>query len=240
MSECPRRCPCPTTRPVLANNHSRFHSAAVFKSHGYCLSQALRFAVEINNSSTLLPNVTLGYDIYDTCSEPANFHATLCALARKGRQDVQVLPSFQHYEPHAVAVIGPDSTRLALTTAAVLSLFLVPEVSAAPAADEEQGVMGSGRVGSALKSLVELKMQSLSVCCPRILPRQSVGWLTIHHSFLVPAACLALDPLPVQLQVFPGQAAHAISSQGCSCLGQHTPFSPGSFCRSAMKPPRRR
>ncbi|XP_039420070.1 LOW QUALITY PROTEIN: taste receptor type 1 member 1, partial [Corvus cornix cornix] len=122
--------PVPQTRSVLLNNHSRFHSAAVFKSHGYCLSQALRFAVEeINNSSTLLPNVTLGYDIYDTCSEPANFHATLCALARKGRQDVQVLPSFQHYEPQAVAVIGPDSTQLALTTAAVLSLFLVPEIS---------------------------------------------------------------------------------------------------------------
>ncbi|NXC01908.1 TS1R1 protein, partial [Orthonyx spaldingii] len=42
---------------------------------------------------------------------------------------VQVLPSFQHYEPQAVAVIGPDSTRLALTTAAVLSLFLVPAIS---------------------------------------------------------------------------------------------------------------
>ncbi|XP_071305239.1 taste receptor type 1 member 1 [Agelaius tricolor] len=103
---------------------------AAFKSHGYCLAQALRFAVEeINNSTTLLPNVTLGYEIYDTCSESTNLHATLCALARKGRQDVQVLPSFQHYEPQAVAVIGPDSTRLALTTAAVLSLFLVPEIS---------------------------------------------------------------------------------------------------------------
>ncbi|NXR65060.1 TS1R1 protein, partial [Rhadina sibilatrix] len=42
---------------------------------------------------------------------------------------VQVLSSFQRYEPQAVAVIGPDSTRLALTTAAVLSLFLVPEIS---------------------------------------------------------------------------------------------------------------
>lgn len=129
----------PPTRSVLPNNRSRFHRAA-FKSHGYCLAQALRFAVEeINNSTTLLPNVTLGYEIYDTCSESTNLHATLCALARKGRQDVQVLPSFQHYEPQAVAVIGPDSTRLALTTAAVLSLFLVPEVSAASMADENQG-----------------------------------------------------------------------------------------------------
>ncbi|XP_075629231.1 taste receptor type 1 member 1 [Balearica regulorum gibbericeps] len=104
--------------------------AAAFKSHGYYLSQAMRFAVEeINNSSTLLPNVTLGYDIHDTCSEPANLHATLRALARKGGQEVEVLPTFRRYEPEAVAVIGPDSTRLALTTAAVLGVFLVPEIS---------------------------------------------------------------------------------------------------------------
>ncbi|NWI53156.1 TS1R1 protein, partial [Calyptomena viridis] len=43
--------------------------------------------------------------------------------------DVQVLPTFQRYEPQAVAVIGPDSTRLALTTAAILGVFLVPEIS---------------------------------------------------------------------------------------------------------------
>ncbi|NXM79280.1 TS1R1 protein, partial [Serilophus lunatus] len=42
---------------------------------------------------------------------------------------VQVLPSFRHYEPRAIAVIGPDSTRLALTTAAILGVFLVPEIS---------------------------------------------------------------------------------------------------------------
>ncbi|NWW44860.1 TS1R1 protein, partial [Pedionomus torquatus] len=42
---------------------------------------------------------------------------------------VPVLPTFRHYQPRAVAVIGPDSTRLALTTAAVLGIFLVPEIS---------------------------------------------------------------------------------------------------------------
>ncbi|XP_071431591.1 taste receptor type 1 member 1 [Pithys albifrons albifrons] len=113
-------------RPLLRG----CEGAVAFKSHGYCLAQALRFTVEeINNSSTLLPNVTLGYDIHDTCSEPTNLHATLRALAHKGGQDVQVLPTFQHYEPQAVAVIGPDSTQLALTTAAILSVFLVPEIS---------------------------------------------------------------------------------------------------------------
>lgn len=209
--------PVPPARSVLPKNRSPFHSAA-FKSHGYCLSQALRFAVEeINNSSTLLPNVTLGYEIYDTCSEPTNFHATLCALARKGRQDVQVLSSFQHYEPQAVAVIGPDSTRLALTTAAVLSLFLVPEVSAAPVADGKQraqGVSVSGRVGSELRSLVELEMQP-PLCVPSQDPSQAGSGLVCHPSQLSPASArLALGPLPAQLQVFPGQAARAVSSQG--------------------------
>uniref|UniRef100_A0A8C3JL38 Taste 1 receptor member 1 n=1 Tax=Calidris pygmaea TaxID=425635 RepID=A0A8C3JL38_9CHAR len=103
---------------------------AAFKSHGYCMSQAMRFAVEeINNSSGLLPNVTLGYDIHDTCSEPANLHATLRALVEKGGRQVRVLPTFRRYRPQAVAVIGPDSSRLALTTAAVLGAFLVPEIS---------------------------------------------------------------------------------------------------------------
>ncbi|NXP78189.1 TS1R1 protein, partial [Ramphastos sulfuratus] len=43
--------------------------------------------------------------------------------------EVEVLPTFHHYQPEAVAVIGPDSTQLALTTAAILGVFLVPEIS---------------------------------------------------------------------------------------------------------------
>ncbi|NWS75779.1 TS1R1 protein, partial [Crotophaga sulcirostris] len=43
--------------------------------------------------------------------------------------DIQLLPPFRHRQPRAVAVIGPDSTQLALTAAAVLGVFLVPEIS---------------------------------------------------------------------------------------------------------------
>ncbi|XP_067167128.1 taste receptor type 1 member 1 [Apteryx mantelli] len=104
--------------------------ASAFRSHGYHLVQTMRFTVEeINNSSTLLPNVTLGYDIYDTCSESANIHATLRVLAQKGQHSIEMLRTFRHYESRAVAVIGPDSTKLALTTAAILSVFLIPEIS---------------------------------------------------------------------------------------------------------------
>ncbi|NWJ04936.1 TS1R1 protein, partial [Crypturellus undulatus] len=118
-------------------------NAQAFQSHGYHLFQTMRLTVEeINDSSSLLPNVSLGYDVYDTCSESANVHATLRALAPKGQHAVPVLPAPGHHEPAAVAVIGPDSTQLALTTAAILSVFLTPEVGRAP-----RGRAGSGAAG---------------------------------------------------------------------------------------------
>lgn len=107
--------------------------AAAFKSHGYHLAQTMRFAVEeINNSSALLPNVTLRCEIHDTCTEAANLHATLRALGREGRHRIELPSALQRYEPRAVAVIGPDSTQLALTAAAILGVFLVPEVGPPP------------------------------------------------------------------------------------------------------------
>ncbi|CAM5105776.1 unnamed protein product [Natator depressus] len=104
--------------------------AVSVNSHGYHLFQAMRLAIEkINNSSSLLPNVTLGYEIYNTCSESANMYATLSILAQSRQHHMEVLSNFTHYQPKAVALIGPDSSHFTLTTAAILSILLMPEIS---------------------------------------------------------------------------------------------------------------
>ncbi|XP_051026878.1 taste receptor type 1 member 2 [Acomys russatus] len=103
---------------------------------GYNLMQAMRFAVEeINNCSTLLPGVLLGYEMVDVCYLSNNIHPALYFLA----QDDDFLPilnDYSQYVPHVVAVIGPDNSEATITVSNLLSHFLIPQVTYSAISDK--------------------------------------------------------------------------------------------------------
>ncbi|XP_075695559.1 taste receptor type 1 member 1 [Rhinoderma darwinii] len=90
----------------------------------------MRFAMEeINNSSSLLPHVTLGYELYDTCSDSANIYGTLKILSRCNAPHIRMGNDFTDYEMKAIALVGPASSSFAFVTASILGKFLVPQIS---------------------------------------------------------------------------------------------------------------
>ncbi|NWU61106.1 TS1R3 protein, partial [Pterocles burchelli] len=98
---------------------------------GLIWALGMRFAIDqINNSTSLLPGVRLGYDIYDTCLEPSvALQPSLLFLTRNGTTGIGVLCDYTEYQPRVTAVIGPYKSNVGLATAKLFSFFLIPQVS---------------------------------------------------------------------------------------------------------------
>ncbi|XP_008850804.1 taste receptor type 1 member 3 [Nannospalax galili] len=102
-----------------------------FSPLGLYLAMAMKMAVEeINNGSALLPGLHLGYDLFDTCSEPVvTMKPSLMFLAEAGSHSIAAYCNYTQYQPRVLAVIGPHSSELALITGKFFSFFLMPQVS---------------------------------------------------------------------------------------------------------------
>nr|XP_060614748.1 taste receptor type 1 member 2 [Anolis sagrei ordinatus] len=89
----------------------------------------MRFAVEeINNSSTLLPGLSLGYEIFDVCYL-TNIIQPLFYFLSDDQLRVEVKRDYSDSKTRVVAVIGPDAPSTAVTAAYLLSQFLVPQIT---------------------------------------------------------------------------------------------------------------
>lgn len=93
--------------------------------------QTMIFAVEeINRNAEILPNITLGYKIYDSCSTP---HQSLkAAIDLMGSEkDSQFEGKLQREgcDGNVPAVIGDGGSTQSLVVARFLGVFHVPQVS---------------------------------------------------------------------------------------------------------------
>ena len=87
---------------------------------------------EINNSTNLLPNVSLGYEIFDHCSDTESFPGILNLISFNGMIQPWHEPHEQQTSPYkskVIAVVGPLSSTHTLTVAPLFMVDLIPMVS---------------------------------------------------------------------------------------------------------------
>ncbi|XP_040009291.1 taste receptor type 1 member 1-like [Xiphias gladius] len=106
-------------------------SSQPFILSSYRRFQLMRFSVEeINNSTDLLPNVSIGYEIFDHCSDIQNFPGILDLISVNG-----LIQPWD--EPHKnlskvskmIAVVGTYTSTETLTVAPLFMMNLIPMVS---------------------------------------------------------------------------------------------------------------
>uniref|UniRef100_A0A8C1V395 Uncharacterized protein n=1 Tax=Cyprinus carpio TaxID=7962 RepID=A0A8C1V395_CYPCA len=108
-------------------------SSLLFSRHissksGFHMLQVMRFAVEeINNSTTLLPNVSLGYEIFDYCSNTKNFNSALHFMSKNG--SIKPKEKLNNYQPKVIALTGPYGSTRTMTIAPLITMALIPMVN---------------------------------------------------------------------------------------------------------------
>ncbi|XP_060786728.1 taste receptor type 1 member 1-like [Neoarius graeffei] len=92
----------------------------------YQMLQVMRFTVEeINNSTTILPNITLGYEIFDYCLNTQSFPSVLYFISDNGRINL----SAKDHKYNVIGLVGPYASSQSLTVAPLFMMDLVPMVS---------------------------------------------------------------------------------------------------------------
>lgn len=115
------------------NNSSSQHCHGKFNIRGYEEALAMIYALEqINNDWKILPGITIGTDIKDTCSS-VDFAVRKClnfSFVKKNVEGSMCQQSRSHeHDPTTVAIVGLGSTDVAMAVTNFAGLFYVPVVS---------------------------------------------------------------------------------------------------------------
>ncbi|XP_039986058.1 extracellular calcium-sensing receptor-like [Xiphias gladius] len=96
---------------------------------GFRQAMTMAFAIdEINRNSNLLPNVTLGYSLYDNCLQLGiGFRAALSLVS--GQEEQVILHETCVGTPPVLGIVGDASSTRSIAISTVLGLYRVPMVS---------------------------------------------------------------------------------------------------------------
>jgi len=91
----------------------------------------MKFSVdEINTLKDLLPGITLGFESYDSCMQPAVImRPVLQLLTKESTGEVDVTCNYTDYKTRVIAIIGPSTSELVPIIGKLMGFFFMPLVS---------------------------------------------------------------------------------------------------------------
>ncbi|XP_052465223.1 taste receptor type 1 member 3 [Carassius gibelio] len=100
-------------------------------TYGVSLALAMKFSLdEINSKEYLLPGITLGFESYDTCMQPAVvMRPVLQLLTKESTKELDIACNYTDYKPRVIAIIGPNSSELVPVIGKLIGFFLMPLIS---------------------------------------------------------------------------------------------------------------
>ena len=105
----------------------------VVRGEGLLLAEALVYAFNLYNFGALPSDVTIGYDIRDTCSSPAlalKEVLDILATEKDGMSVGNCSVTHSGGSCGVIAVVGPDFSNSTLLTSGLLSAYGIPQVGA--------------------------------------------------------------------------------------------------------------
>nr|XP_055024827.1 LOW QUALITY PROTEIN: taste receptor type 1 member 1-like [Misgurnus anguillicaudatus] len=99
-----------------------------FSTSGYQMFQVMRFAIEeINNSTSLLPDVSLGYEVFDHCSDTKNLPSVFSFISKNG--SIKPREKLNSHQSKVIALTGPYGSTRTITIAPLVTMDLIPLVN---------------------------------------------------------------------------------------------------------------
>lgn len=100
-----------------------------FDTPGFRHAMTMAFAIdEINKNSKILPNVTLGYSLYDNCATLEIGFSAVLSLASGQVEQFWLLENCSG-TPSVVGIVGDPFSTFSIAASSVLGLFKLPIVS---------------------------------------------------------------------------------------------------------------